>query len=158
MGANEDLQVIDNRLEVRLTGLARQSTPPIPSNIRALIQGNTITGVPGTGAGIGIGVAGLTHSWIFDNVISGLTGEGIVLLAGNTENLVRGNTVTSNGSYGIRATGATGNTFEDNEMLGNGWRPGIVGVDARDDARESNVWRANICLTDFPDGTICGVY
>ena len=52
------------------------------------------------------------------------------------------------------AAGATNNTFEANQMLGNGI---INGVDARDDARASNLWRGNICLTDVPAGTICGI-
>jgi parallel beta-helix repeat protein len=142
---------------VQQTGLARGSTPLLPSNVGALIQGNTITGAPGTGAGIGMGLAGLQSSQIFDNIISGLAGEGIALLASNNDNVVQNNTVTDNGSNGIRvAAGATGNTFEANEMLGNGW---IVSgaVDARDDAFDFNVWRGNVCLTDIPEHSICGV-
>jgi hypothetical protein len=30
-------------------------------------------------------------------------------------------------------------------------------LDARDEARETNTWIANQCLTDFPAGTICGM-
>jgi nitrous oxidase accessory protein NosD len=137
--------------------VARQSTPPVASNIGALIEGNTITGSPGTGAGIGMGAGGVKDSSILNNRVSGFAGEGLVLLTGNTNNLVRGNTVTENGSNGVRvATGATGNSFEANEMLGNGDR--IAGaVDARDDARAFNRWRRNVCLTDSPAGTICGV-
>ena len=155
-GANRDLQIVDNRFEVRQTGVARQSTPPLASNTVALIEGNTITAAPGTGTGIGIGAGGLKDSSILDNRISGFAGEGLVLLAGNTGNLVRGNTVTDNGSNGVRvAAGATGNTFEANEMLGNGHStPGAV--DARDDARAFNLWRGNVCVTDSPPGSICG--
>ena len=161
-GANYDLHIIDNHLEVPQVGLARQSTPAAPPNFRVLIRGNTITGAPGNDpsvptAGIGMGVDGLKNSWILDNVISGLAaGEGIALLASNTDNLVRGNKITNNDKDGIRvAAGATGNTFEANEILGNGRILGFV--DARDDAREFNVWRGNVCLTDFPAGTICGI-
>jgi len=164
-GSNEDLHIIDNDIEVRQVGLARGSGAatgaPEPSNVHVLIQGNTITGAPGNDpsmptAGIGMGVGGLKDSWILDNVISGIKGEGIALLADNTDNLVRGNTVTNNGSNGIRvAAGATDNTFEANEMLGNG--NGTTTVDARDDARAFNVWRGNVCLTDIPAGTICGI-
>jgi parallel beta-helix repeat protein len=151
VGANEELQIIDNRLEVRQTGLARQSTPPVPSNFGVLIQGNTIIGAPGTGAGIGIGAGGLKDSQILGNVVTGMAVDGIALLVGNTDNLVRGNTVTNNGRNGIlAAAGATGNTFEANQMRGNA-------VDARDDARPFNVWRGNECDTDIPAGTICGV-
>jgi len=165
-GSNNDLHIIDNDLEVRQVGLARGSgaggTGPEPSNFRVLIRGNAITSAPGNNplmptAGIGMGVGGLKNSWILDNVISGLeNGEGIALLADNTENLVRGNKITNNDKDGIRvAAGATGNTFEANEMLGNG--NGTTTVDARDDAREFNLWRGNVCLTDFPAGTICGI-
>jgi parallel beta-helix repeat protein len=157
VGAADDLRIIDNHLQVTQTGLARLSTATLLSNFGVLIQGNTIAGSPGTGAGIGMGARGLKNSQILGNVISGLDGEGIALLAGNTGNLVRGNTVTNNGSNGIRvADGATGNTFEANQMLGNG-RIVTTAVDARDDAREFNVWRGNLCLTDIPVGTICGI-
>ena len=166
-GSNHDLHIIDNDLEVRLVGLARGSgaggtTGPEPSNFRVLIRGNTITSAPGSvpsvqTAGIGMGIGGLKNSWIFDNVISGIDGYGIALRVGNTDNLVRGNTVTNNGRDGIWAeAGATGNTFEANEIIGNG-NGTLRGVDARDDAREFNVWRGNVCLTDLPVGTICGI-
>jgi hypothetical protein len=156
VGAADELRIIDNHLQVTQTGLARLSTATLLSNFGVLIQGNTIAGSPGTGAGIGMGERGLKNSQILGNVISGLDGEGIALLAGNTDNLVGDNTVTNNGSNGIRvAAGATGNTFEANAMLGNG-RLVTGAVDARDDAFEFNVWRANICLTDIPKGAICG--
>jgi nitrous oxidase accessory protein NosD len=157
VGAAEDLQIIDNRLQVAQVGLARLSTATLLSNFGVLIEGNMITGASGTGAGIGMGAGGLKNSQILGNVISGLDGEGIALLAGNTGNLVSNNTVTDNGSNGVRvAAGATGNSFEANEMLGNGRVASTGGVDARDDARDFNVWRGNVCLTDLPAGTICG--
>lgn len=153
VSSNEDLRIVDNDLEVREVGLARQSNP-VP-NFGVLIQLNTITGVPGSSAGIGMGASGLKNSQILDNTIAGLQGEGIVLLAGNTANTVRGNTVTNNGSNGVRvAAGATDNTFETNTMLGNGK---IAGVDARDDAFGFNVWHGNVCVNDIPMGAICGV-
>ena len=156
-GSNQDLQLVENHFQVRQTGVARQTTPPIASNFEALIEENTIIGAPGTGAGMGIGAGGLKDSRILDNRITGFAGEGLVLLADNTHNLVRGNTITDNGSNGVRvATGATGNTFEANEMLGNGHLiPGTV--DAWDDARALNQWHNNVCLTDNPPGSICGI-
>jgi len=42
------------------------------------------------------------------------------------------------------------NTFEANKMFGNAI------LDARDDARDRNLWSANQCVTDFPAGSICG--
>jgi parallel beta-helix repeat protein len=74
----------------------------------------------------------------------------IHLQAGNTGNLLSSNVAERNRRYGIWAEGATGNTFEENRMLGN------ATLDARDDARASNTWTANHCFTDFPAGTICG--
>ena len=103
-----------------------------------------------------MGVNGLKNSWILDNVISGLAGVGIALLAGNTDNLVRGNTVTNNDENGVLvAAGATGNTIEANQILGNG--NGTTFVDARDEAWGFNTWRANVCQSDSPPGMICGV-
>jgi parallel beta-helix repeat protein len=165
-GANEDLHIIGNTLEVRTAGVAQPSTlpsdPQPEPNPRALIQENTITG-KGANAGIGMGTRALQDSQILDNVVTGLDGQGIALLAGNTNNVLRGNTVTNNGKNGIWAgAGAGGNTFEANEMLGNGRINGSGGVDARDDhARDfnvwANVWHGNVCQTDIPQGTICGV-
>ena len=156
-GANQDLRILANRLQVQQVGVARPSTPGLSSNPGALLEANTITGAPGTGAGIGMGAGGLTDSRILDNTISGFAGEGLVLLAANTGNLVSGNTVADNGSNGIRvAAGATGNRFEANSILGNAAT--VTGaVDARDDARAFNTWHGNVCTTDRPAGTICGL-
>ena len=156
VASNEDLRIIDNDLAVREVGLARQSNPPVPPNFGVLIQLNTITGVLGSSAGIGMGANGLKNSQILDNTIDGLQGEGIVLVAGNTGNLVQHNIVTDNGSNGIRAAaGAIGNTFETNTILGNGKLATLTNplVDARDDnPLGSNVWTGNDCVTDIPDG------
>jgi hypothetical protein len=153
LGNNEDLDIVGNDLEVRLAGIPQGT---FPANRRLLIQGNTISGA-GTAAGIGMGAGALKDSQILDNVVSGLDGEGIALLAGNTGNLVRGNIVLNSGRSGIRAAaGATGNTFELNEIHGSG-RIASTAVDARDDAWPSNVWRGNACETDVPAGAICGV-
>ena len=111
----------------------------------------------GNFAGIGMGAEGLKRSQILDNVITGMVSEGIVLRLGNTDNVVRGNTVTDNASNGIRVeVGATANIFEANEILGNGRTVNGAG-DARDDAREFNVWSGNVCLTDIPTGSICAI-
>lgn len=108
-----------------------------------------------------MGTGGLKQSQVLENVIDGLQGEGIVLLVGNTDNLVRKNIVTDNGSNGIRAAaGATGNTFETNKILGNGKlaTPTNPLVDARDDnPLGSNMWTGNDCVTDIPDG-LCPVH
>ena len=154
-GANKNLHIIGNTIEAQNVGIASGSgSPPNP---KAVIQGNTITagpGRPGISAGIGMGAGALVESSILDNVIRGLQGAGIALLAGNTGNFVRGNIVEDNGGDGISAAvGTTNNTFESNRMHGN------RGVDARDaagtDGLPVNTWRANDCVTDFPVGTIC---
>ena len=162
IGANEDLDIIDNNFHVRLDplnpllpsgGVARASNPPAPPNPEALIKGNTIIG-SGAGAGIGIGANGLRNSQILDNTVRGMGAQGIALLAGNTGNTVSGNIVTNNGGDGIQAgVGATGNRFEANTMHDN------AGVDARDlnTPFPLNVWHANACETDFPVGAICGI-
>ena len=152
-GSNEDLDIVSNELEVSLAGIPQGT---LLANRRILIQGNTITGA-GTSAGIGMGVGALRESQILDNVVSGVDGEGIAFLAGNTGNLVRGNIVLNSGRNGISAAaGATGNTYELNEIHGSG-RIVTTAVDARDGAWPSNVWRANVCETDDPAGSICGV-
>ena len=68
---------------------------------------------------------------------------------GDSGNTLRGNTANDNARNGIYAFGATENTFEANKMFGNAI------LDARDDARDRNIWNANQCVTDFPAGSIC---
>jgi parallel beta-helix repeat protein len=63
---------------------------------------------------------------------------------GDSGNTLRGNTANDNARNGIYAFGATENTFEANKMFGNAI------LDARDDARDRNIWNANQCVTDFP--------
>lgn len=158
-GANDGLDVVGNHFEVSLGGVVQGSTPPLPSptSSKVLIQGNTITGA-GTSAGIGMGLRALKDSQILDNVISGLDGVGIGLLAGNSGNLVGRNIILNSGSNGIHAVaGATGNTFELNQIHGSGRIANTGGVDARDEAWPSNIWHGNACETDFPEGAICGV-
>jgi hypothetical protein len=153
-GGNQDLDIIGNDLHVLVAGVA--SVNGLPSNVRVLIQGNSITGT-GMNAGIGMGSGALRDSWILENAVLGVNGEGIALNAGNTGNLVAGNIVEDSGNNGIRAAaGATGNTFEANQMHRNG-RLVTSAVDARDDARAFNVWHGNACESDLPLGTICGV-
>lgn len=160
LGANEDLHILDNRLEVLTGGLVRQSTPPVPSNFGVLIQGNTITRTAAASstvnsAGIGMGTGGLKNSQILDNVISGFTAGsalsgGILFNPDNTGNLVAGNTVTNSGTGIGLVAGATGNTIEANTMFGNG-------LDARDDTgldstTVQNTWKNNSCVTSSPNG------
>ena len=69
---------------------------------------------------------------------------------GDSGNTLRGNTANDNARNAFYAFGATENTFEANKMFGNAI------LDARDDARDRNIWNANQCVTDFPAGSICG--
>ena len=116
-------------------------------------------GTPASPVGDGIVAAGppnaprpaLMNSELSDNVTSDNLRDGIVLRGGNAGNTVRGNIAERNGHYGIYAQGAIGNLFEANWMFGN------AVFDAVDEARATNTWVANQCLTDFPAGTICGI-
>jgi hypothetical protein len=166
-GGNEDLRIIGNRLEARRAGVAQGSgtlpdgSQPQP-NLRALIQG---TRSPVKAPRQGSGWAGercRTHtrtSWTTSSRAWMVRASPLLTATPTTG---RGNTVTNNGRNGISAgAGATDNTFEANEMLGNG-RIDSSGVDARDgnplvDGKLQNTWTNNACDTDIPTGTICGV-
>ncbi|RQW84084.1 right-handed parallel beta-helix repeat-containing protein [Micromonospora globispora] len=158
-GRNAGLEVTTNALSGGSLGAILFSTPilavPEPTT-DALVTGNTITGYLGNGVSIG-GQAKVTGTELSGNVITENGGTGILVLDGNTGNVIRGNTADRN-AFGIR-TGlyTTGNTIESNQMLGNG----------QFDAREAtfttvdgvtvlgNNWIGNQCVTDDPAGTIC---
>jgi parallel beta-helix repeat protein len=100
-------------------------------------------------AGILSAAGNLSDSLISGNVTSDNSGNGIILLAGNTDNVIRGNQADRNRN-GISAFfGATGNRFEQNSMHGNV-------TDARDFNTPINVWIDNDCETDNQAGAICG--
>jgi parallel beta-helix repeat protein len=178
LGGNTGLQLISNHLAVTQGGIVsptRLGGVQLPSNLGVVIRENTVLGTGttpvGTGpwSGIGMGGGALKNSSIVENVVRDHYGEGIALLENNTGNDVSENVVSNNGSFGIRiAAGATGNTLVENRILNNA----ILGplapmvpsppadsgaVDAYDGARAFNVWRENVCGSDFPAGTICGV-
>jgi nitrous oxidase accessory protein NosD len=74
-----------------------------------------------------------------------------LLLAAATENQVEHGDAVLNGVDGIRVTGGSvGNALEANRASGNGEH------DAHDDDRDANEWTDNRCVTDFPEGTLCG--
>jgi Right handed beta helix region len=102
---------------------------PIPSHHVDVTQ-NELTG--GAGAGIVSNTNTLADSLISENTTSENLRNGINLLGGNTENVVRGNHADNNGFSGITANlGATGNRFEQNSLHGNGSLT-PTGADARD--------------------------
>jgi parallel beta-helix repeat protein len=152
-GENNGLQILDNRVDVGLQALGFTvptffiDRRPIAST-GVLVGRNLFTGL--TMQAIVVRPGRLNASQFLENVTSD-SGDGIHVQAGNTGNTLSGNLAERNVHYGIWAEGAIGNSFEHNTLLGNG------DVDARDDARESNTWIANECMTDSPVGTICGV-
>jgi parallel beta-helix repeat protein len=159
-GANTGLQIAGNELTAGQQGIAIVAptffidafTDP---TVGALVADNTVTAQTLDGI-VAAGPPNFPMPRVFEsefsgNVTSDNLRDGIVLRGGNADNVVRGNIAERNRRYGIYAQGAIGNLFEANQMSGNGV------FDARDEARESNTWIGNLCLTDFPTGTICGV-
>jgi hypothetical protein len=129
-----------------------------------VVSGNTVRGISGSGINANPGTAeypgDLHDSLVADNVSSDSGRDGIVLFGANSGNHLRNNVTERNGRNGVYAAlvvlagqsfAPTGNIFEGNRMLDN------AAFDARDDAREANTWTANLCVTDFPAGTICGI-
>lgn len=165
---NVDLQVTDNVIENPFGGNVAQGIffRPRPTdqapNTRALVAGNTVTGMASNGiTAAGPPIAGqprpsVTDSVFSDNLTSDNGLDGITLRGGNDRNTVQGNIAERNGRNGIYLQGAVDTLLESNTMLANGVNPTLAGVDARDDARPSNTWTDNHCVTDFPIGTICG--
>jgi parallel beta-helix repeat protein len=69
-----------------------------------------------------------------------------------TDNELKANVAYGNGRDGIFADQFTArNSFSANQMLGN------AEFDARDLAYPANSWLANVCVTDWPAGAICGI-
>jgi parallel beta-helix repeat protein len=151
-GENSRLQIADNRADAGLQGLGFAAATffidrrTVPST-EVLVARNVFTGL--TTQAIVARPSRLSASIFLANVTSD-SGDGIHLQTGNTGNTLRENVAERNTRYGIWAEGATENRFELNTMLGNGI------LDARDDNRAANAWTGNICVTDFPDGVICG--
>ena len=135
-----------------------------PASRNVVVTQNDLRSDPFLAPGNGIiAFAGsLVDSTISENIVDGFFANGIILITGNTGNMVRGNHSDNNGRNGIVALlGATGNTFEQNSMHGNNQR-GVGTFDANDlnplvNGMLPNVWIGNDCLTDFPAGMICGV-
>ena len=159
-GANGGLRIVGNHLTAGQQGIAFVAPTffidafPAPT-VGALVAENTVMGQRQDGI-VAAGPPNFPTPRVFEsefagNVTSDNLRDGIVLRGGNADNVVRGNIAERNGRYGIYAQGAIGNLFAANQMFGNGV------FDARDEARESNTWIGNQCLTDFPAGTICGV-
>jgi parallel beta-helix repeat protein len=160
-GANRELKLLGNDLVVGQGGVVSPTNNqglPVPPNFDVRIAENRISGAR-SGPGIGIGGGALQgNSVISENVIHGLRGEGIVLLArpsdSSTAKIIE-NIVTGNGGDGIRiANGVVGSTIEQNYAIGNGTITSLA-VDIRSQAPLSaNTWSENVCITDSPDG-IC---
>jgi parallel beta-helix repeat protein len=152
-GENNALQILDNRADAGIQGLGFAAATffidrrPLPSS-EVVVARNVFTGL--TMQAIVVRPSRLTASTFLANVMSN-SGDGIHLQMGNIGNTLSGNVAERNARYGIWAEGASANLFENNTMLGN------ATLDARDDARALNTWIGNVCMTDFPAGTICGI-
>jgi parallel beta-helix repeat protein len=160
---NDGLEVRSNTVRGGLTSI-RFARPsfftdffPVTSH-DVVVTANDLRG--GT-TGIDANENSLVDSLLAENTTSGSSGNGIILLTGDTGNTVRDNQADNNELAGITAlAGATGNRFERNSMHGNSTRPGpLPGADARDfnTPFPQNVWLSNDCDTDIPAGMICGV-
>ena len=167
-GANVDLMIAANLVTGGQIGILFRAAGfidvfPRPSRA-VVVSGNTVRGISGSGINANPGTAeypgDLHDSLVADNVSSDSGRDGIVLFGANSGNHLRNNVTERNGRNGVYAAlvvlagqsfAPTGNIFEGNRMLDN------AAFDARDDAREANTWTANLCVTDFPAGTICGI-
>jgi Periplasmic copper-binding protein (NosD) len=152
-GANGGLEIDSNTMRGGGSGVVFGAANfidrfPVPSEDVVVSQND----VAGGAAGILTGAGNIRSSDLLENTTSGNRGNGIVLLSGNTGNIVRGNQSDNNGVNGIVALlGATGNRFEQNSMHGN------ANFDARDLNTPLNVWINNDCEKDSPAGMLCGV-
>jgi hypothetical protein len=175
-GNNVGLQITDNWIHDGWRGIVftnrffRPATDPtaLEPVTGVLVRGNSIErgGLDGILVDSMFDAAGnvtggsLSDSAISANALTGNGGHGIILRAGNSGNTISDNVSNANARNGVYAEGATGNVFAGNVMHGNGNAnpPDVPPIyfDARDNARASNTWIGNDCLTDFPDGTICG--
>ncbi|WP_176731841.1 right-handed parallel beta-helix repeat-containing protein [Micromonospora rhizosphaerae] len=157
-GGNTDLTVASNLVTGGRVGIIFASASyfdKFPPSRRVTITGNTARGMVfsgiNAGQGLTVGAGELRDSVIAGNVSSDNGLDGIIVPAGNAGNDVRDNVTERNGRRGIYAASSTSdNTFSGNWMFGNGV------LDARDDNRTANTWVGNQCLTDYPEGTICG--
>lgn len=153
-GGNNGLDITGNKINDGIGNGIRfdqSNFSPVftAANVGLDVAGNKIYRTGASGILAFAGAPNLTLSTLSANT-SSLTGlTGIRLQAGNNNNRVIGNIASKNGANGIHAEGATGNTFEKNQMFLN------VQFDARDDNRPSNTWTNNKCDLDSPPGTIC---
>jgi parallel beta-helix repeat protein len=153
-GANNGLDIVGNKVNDGIgNGIRFDQSTFVPvftaANVGLNVASNKVYRTGASGILAIAGAPNLTLSTLSANT-SSLTGiTGIRLQAGNNNNRVTGNIASKNGVNGIHAEGATGNTFERNQMFLN------VQFDARDDNRPSNTWTSNKCDLDFPPGTIC---
>jgi len=123
------------------------SYPTGPTSIA--VADNTVRRAGTAASQDGIFLNRTSHSTVVDNRIEGGTRDGIDV-RDSTEILVLDNQADSNARDGIRNRGTSAsNTFKDNRMHGNAEH------DAHDENRAANTWTDNICVTDFPAGTIC---
>jgi len=133
--------------------------------LRGLNAGNTLSGnVSERNGRYGILVQGALRNIFAGNAANANGLDGISLQRATradvaydaTDNYFERNTADGNGQNGIFADAfSVRNTFVANAMHGNAAI--FAGFDARDDARGSNTWSANVCDTDSPPGTICGI-
>ncbi|MGS0687850.1 hypothetical protein ACVBEQ_22275 [Nakamurella sp. GG22] len=162
-GGNIGLIVDANRLKggtpsIGVNRLANYTNPN--SNVGLVISRNRISN---SGSGINIrfpepsALPNVTHGLLYRNEATGGTNSGIVVAAGNDDNVLIGNRLNGNARYGIWLAAVpgyppvTGTVAVGNTMLGNGL------ADARDDARPQSTWLANRCVTQIPpDANICG--
>jgi parallel beta-helix repeat protein len=152
-GANRRLQIIENHVDAGRQGLGFTRVNFFidwffDASTEVVIANNVFTGL--TVQAIVVRASRLNESYFLENLASE-NGDGIQLEPGNTRNRLIGNVAERNRGHGIWSQGGTDNIFESNRMLGNAL------LDVRDDARESNTWSSNQCVTDYPAGTICGV-
>jgi len=180
LGGNSDLRITGNRIEGGSgTGVFFQPTVR-PATRNAVVAGNEISHFGEQSANPhlqGAGIALVTNLLleasvegvqVVDNVVHH-NAVGVSMQLHNSGILVRGNTVTDNRAYGIRARMVPGApatsvfpaTFLHNTILRNGSPPFGEAVTNDADAFDANVtantWVGNVCEHDWPVGQICGV-
>ena len=163
-GGNERIDVTGNRIDGGAVVGVLFLTSAVGSK-DVVVNGNTVANFAPNpqfpnGQGFGIGLAAnarVRGVEIRDNVLQ----SNIVGLSVNPSSsgiVVHDNTATGNVQQGIFSrAGVVGARYENNRLLGNATVPAPGRADARDDNRADNTWIGNVCQTDIPSGTICGV-
>ena len=162
---NASIDITDNRIEggrflgIFFAGSDLPSHGVVVSDNKIADFAPVLPGDPGFGIGLALNalVEGVE---ILENVME----NNVVGLSVNPTNsgiVVRDNTVTGNVQQGIFSrAGVVGALYKDNLLLGNAPSalPGDpIRADARDDNPTANTWVDNVCQTDIPFGSICGV-